>query len=49
LYVNHFTLELGAEGRQAVETLFARARAARLIPAITTELFLGLPAGSAGR
>ena len=46
LYVNRFTLELGAEGRQAVETLFARAQAARLIPAITAGLFLGSPAGS---
>ena len=46
LYVNRFTLELGADGRQAVETLFARAQAARLIPAITAGLFLGSPAGS---
>ena len=41
LYVNAFTLDLGAEGRRAVETLFARAAATGVIRPIDGELFLG--------
>jgi 1,4-dihydroxy-6-naphthoate synthase len=47
LYVNDFTVELGSEGRQSVETLFVRAQTAGLIPAINAELFLGQAADSA--
>jgi 1,4-dihydroxy-6-naphthoate synthase len=40
LYVNEFSVDLGAEGRRAVELLFARARAAGIIPEVTPQLFL---------
>jgi 5,8-dihydroxy-2-naphthoate synthase len=40
LYVNEFSVELGAEGRRAVELLFDRARAAGIIPAPPKSLFL---------
>jgi 1,4-dihydroxy-6-naphthoate synthase len=33
LYVNGYSIDLGAEGRRAVELLFSRARAAGIIPA----------------
>ena len=33
MYVNERTLDYGSEGRQAVQTLFDRAYAAKLIPA----------------
>jgi len=38
--VNEFSVELGAEGRRAVELLFDRARAAGIIPAPPKSLFL---------
>lgn len=40
LYVNEFSIDLGDEGRRAVETLFARARATGIIPDTTAPLFL---------
>jgi 1,4-dihydroxy-6-naphthoate synthase len=40
LYVNDFSIDLGAEGRRAVETLFAKAEALGLIPVATDPLFL---------
>lgn len=41
LYVNDYSIDLGVEGRRAVEVLFSRARAARVIPALSDQLFLG--------
>ncbi len=40
LYVNGFSIDLGPEGRRAVETLFARAAALEKIPARRAPLFL---------
>ncbi len=40
LYVNAYSVDLGAEGRRAVETLFARAAATGVIPPMTQPLFL---------
>jgi len=40
LYVNEYSIDLGAEGRRAVEILFARARALGVIPAVDEPLFL---------
>lgn len=40
LYVNQFSVDLGPDGRAAVETLFERARETGLIPAISAPLFL---------
>jgi 1,4-dihydroxy-6-naphthoate synthase len=40
LYVNELSVDLGKEGRRAVELLFERARATGLIPAETRTLFL---------
>ncbi len=39
LYVNEFSIDLGLEGRRAVELLFDRARASGIIPAVNAELF----------
>jgi 5,8-dihydroxy-2-naphthoate synthase len=41
LYVNEYSIDLGDEGRRAVETLFSRARTAGVIPALSEQLFLG--------
>src|SRR4030095_4147860 len=41
LYVNAFSIDLGSEGRRAVELLFDRARSAGVIPPIEYSLFLG--------
>lgn len=41
LYVNRFSLDLGDEGRKAVQTLFDRAHALNLIPTNGKPLFLG--------
>jgi 5,8-dihydroxy-2-naphthoate synthase len=41
LYVNEYSVDLGEEGRRAVETLFARARTAGVIPPVSDEIFLG--------
>ena len=40
LYVNQFSIDLGAEGRRAVELLFDRGRAAGAVPAAGENLFL---------
>jgi len=40
LYVNEYSVELGVEGRRAVELLFERARAAGLIPPTKNDLFV---------
>jgi 1,4-dihydroxy-6-naphthoate synthase len=40
LYVNEFSIDLGPEGRRAVELLFDRARAAGVIPPVDCQLFL---------
>jgi 1,4-dihydroxy-6-naphthoate synthase len=40
LYVNEFSIELGSEGRRAVELLFDRARVAGVIPSAGGPLFL---------
>ena len=40
LYVNQYSVDLGDAGKRAVETLFAKARAAGIIPAVTRDLFL---------
>ena len=40
LYVNHFSVDLGPEGRRAVTTLFEKAAALSLIPASSEPLFL---------
>jgi 1,4-dihydroxy-6-naphthoate synthase len=40
LYVNEFSIDLGSEGRRAVELLFERARLAGVIPVIAHSLFL---------
>jgi 1,4-dihydroxy-6-naphthoate synthase len=40
LYVNEFSVDLGAEGRRAVELLFARARTAGVVPEPLHPLFL---------
>ena len=40
LYVNEYSIDLGREGRRAVELLFERARAAGIIPEVQEALFL---------
>ncbi len=40
LYVNHFSVDLGAEGRRAVESLFDKAGALGLVPPSSAPLFL---------
>jgi 1,4-dihydroxy-6-naphthoate synthase len=40
LYVNEYSVDLGDEGRRAVEVLFERARTAGVIPDVKEELFL---------
>jgi 1,4-dihydroxy-6-naphthoate synthase len=40
LYVNEYSVDLGTEGRRAVETLFERAIATGIIPAVKDDLFL---------
>jgi 1,4-dihydroxy-6-naphthoate synthase len=41
LYVNEYSVDLGPEGRRAVEVLFDRAKGAGVIPPVTAGLFLG--------
>jgi 1,4-dihydroxy-6-naphthoate synthase len=41
LYVNDYSVDLGQEGRRAVEVLFERARNSGVIPAMRKDLFLG--------
>jgi 1,4-dihydroxy-6-naphthoate synthase len=40
LYVNEYSVDLGAEGRRAVELLFERAAATGIIPSAASNLFL---------
>jgi 1,4-dihydroxy-6-naphthoate synthase len=40
LYVNRYSVDLGADGRRAVDLLFERGRATGTIPAVTSPLFL---------
>ena len=40
LYVNEFSVDLGVEGRRAVQVLFDRARHAGIVPAVRSDLFL---------
>jgi 1,4-dihydroxy-6-naphthoate synthase len=40
LYVNQYSIDLGSEGRRAVELLFARAAATGIVPAAEGTLFL---------
>ena len=40
LYVNEYSVDLGVEGRRAVQLLFERANAAGIIPAVKDSLFL---------
>ena len=41
LYVNQYSVELGGEGRRAIELMFARANTLEVIPPLSTPLFLG--------
>jgi 1,4-dihydroxy-6-naphthoate synthase len=40
LYVNDYSVDLGPEGRRAVEVLFERARQVGVIPSLSEEIFL---------
>ena len=40
LYVNEYSVDLGKEGKRAVETLFEKARATGIIPMVEADLFL---------
>jgi 1,4-dihydroxy-6-naphthoate synthase len=40
LYVNEYSVDLGPEGRRAVQTLFDRARSLGIVPAVNEPLFL---------
>jgi 1,4-dihydroxy-6-naphthoate synthase len=40
LYVNQYSVNLGLEGRRAIELMFARAHALEIIPAVNGSLFL---------
>jgi 1,4-dihydroxy-6-naphthoate synthase len=40
LYVNEYSVDLGLDGRRAIETLFARAAAAGIIPTVSRPLFV---------
>jgi 1,4-dihydroxy-6-naphthoate synthase len=42
LYVNEYSVDLGSEGRRAIEVLFERARATGIIPEVGADLFMGL-------
>ncbi|HJZ73591.1 MAG TPA: 1,4-dihydroxy-6-naphthoate synthase [Vicinamibacterales bacterium] len=48
LYVNEYSIDLGYEGRHAVEVMFDRARAVGLIPDVKAGLFLPLESREAG-
>jgi 1,4-dihydroxy-6-naphthoate synthase len=43
LYVNEYSVDLGAEGRRGIELLFSRGRATGIIPAVEAPLFLDFP------
>ena len=40
LYVNQYSVDLGSEGRRAIELMFARAQALGIIPSVGAPLFL---------
>ena len=40
LYVNEYSVDLGGDGRRAVEVLFDRAQRAGIVPAVRNDLFL---------
>ena len=40
LYVNHYSVDLGPDGREAVTTLFDKAAALELIPSSSEPLFV---------
>ena len=44
LYVNDYSLDLGVTGKRAIGTLFDRARAAGIVPAVRPDLFLAATA-----
>ena len=46
LYVNDYSVDLGADGRRAVELLFGRAAASGVIPPVRQRLFLDSPVAS---
>jgi 1,4-dihydroxy-6-naphthoate synthase len=48
LYVNEYSIDLGFEGRHAVEVMFERARAAGVIPNVKASLFLAQESREAG-
>jgi 1,4-dihydroxy-6-naphthoate synthase len=43
LYVNEYSVDLGPEGRRAIDVLFERARTSGLIPPVAAGLFLDVP------
>ena len=43
LYVNEYSIDLGADGRRAVELLFEKARETGIVPDLKAELFLRPP------
>ncbi len=43
LYVNEYSVDLGAEGKRAVEMLFEKARTTGIIPEVKEDLFLRQP------
>lgn len=45
LYVNQYSLDLGVEGKKAINILFDKAKENEIIPEITEELFLSPPIG----
>jgi len=40
LYVNQYSVNLGSEGRRAIELMFARANAVGIVPDVAAPLFL---------
>jgi 1,4-dihydroxy-6-naphthoate synthase len=42
LYVNEYSIDLGPDGRRAIDVLFERARSSGIIPAVTSDLFLAV-------
>jgi 1,4-dihydroxy-6-naphthoate synthase len=42
LYVNDYSVDLGPEGRRAVEVLFERAKSSGMISAMREDLFLSV-------
>ena len=40
LYVNQYSVDLGSEGRRAIELMFSRATGLGIVPAVRAPLFL---------